>query len=374
MRRISVLLVSPAPPPVGGIARWTEQVLRYARDHPSVLISHLDSAVRERSVHDKRLAARVVAGAAHAKRIRRSLISALASTKPDVVHLTTSGSLGTVRDLALIRACERADVPVVYHVRFGRLPDILRGRGWEAMLLKAAIKRASATVVLDERSRSAVAASMPQARCRTLPNPVMPEALEWEASGPTSILDGLTGRYVLFAGHVTPAKGVTELLHAWHRVQVLGWHLAIAGSAEDSYPLDLINQLHLGGSVILLGELGRGDMRSALARCDIFVLPSHTEGFPNALVEAMSLGRATIATDVGAVPDMLAHHAGVVVPVGDVEALASALSRLMGSPDDRQDLGRAARERARDSYSMDVVFAKYCEVWTTVARSGSLVP
>ena len=66
---------------------------------------------------------------------------------------------------------------------------------------------------------------------------------------------------------------------------------------------------------------GHDDAMRMLANAEIFVLPSHTEGFPNAVLEAMALAKAIIASRVGAIPEMLADECGLLIEAKDVSGL-----------------------------------------------------
>ena len=84
-----------------------------------------------------------------------------------------------------------------------------------------------------------------------------------------------------------------------------------------------------------------------MAAADLFVLSSRVEGFPNALTEAMAAGLPVVATDVGAVTEIVRTGVdGLIVPSGDVAALAAALDILMGNSEKRAELGRRAKEVA----------------------------
>ncbi len=81
------------------------------------------------------------------------------------------------------------------------------------------------------------------------------------------------------------------------------------------------------------------------------LLPSHGEGFPNSLIEAMAAGMASIVTPVGAVPEIVADGGALTIPVGDSEALSAAIDRLAGDSELRQRLGREAREAVLARYT-----------------------
>jgi glycosyltransferase involved in cell wall biosynthesis len=96
-------------------------------------------------------------------------------------------------------------------------------------------------------------------------------------------------------------------------------------------------------------------------------LPSHWEGFPYVLLEAMTLGRPVISTPVGAIPSMLAADSpepcGICVPVGDVDSLRQAINRLLHDPMYACELGRRGRERVTREYSPQTVYAQYKAAW-----------
>jgi glycosyltransferase involved in cell wall biosynthesis len=84
---------------------------------------------------------------------------------------------------------------------------------------------------------------------------------------------------------------------------------------------------------------------------DVFVLPSHAEGMSNALLEAMAAARPVIATAVGGNREVIDASSGVLVPVGDVDALAGAMLALLGDAARARRLGEAARRRVTESFS-----------------------
>jgi glycosyltransferase involved in cell wall biosynthesis len=95
---------------------------------------------------------------------------------------------------------------------------------------------------------------------------------------------------------------------------------------------------------------------SWFALADVAVLSSLSEGSPNAIVEAMAAGCAIAATDVGGVSEALEPEvSGLLVPVGDTEAMAVALARLLTQPALRARLGRNAQARAQHLFNQDVV-------------------
>ena len=107
---------------------------------------------------------------------------------------------------------------------------------------------------------------------------------------------------------------------------------------------------------------------------DVLVLPSHTEGTPNSIVEAMAQGVPVIASAVGGIPDMLGREAGLLVPPGDAAALADAMVALARDRALRLKMGRAARERYERLFSPKVVLPLLLQTYGRLIASGAGEP
>jgi glycosyltransferase involved in cell wall biosynthesis len=145
---------------------------------------------------------------------------------------------------------------------------------------------------------------------------------------------------VLYAGRLSPEKGILELVEA-----ASGLNLVVAGDGP------LRDRVPGARGFVPHDELDRLYARAAVVAC-----PSRREGFGVACLEAMAHGRPVVATSVGGLRDLVVDgKTGLLVPPGDVSALRSALERLLEDADLRRALGAAARERARMRFSWDKV-------------------
>jgi glycosyltransferase involved in cell wall biosynthesis len=170
-----------------------------------------------------------------------------------------------------------------------------------------------------------------------------------------------------FAARAETLKGVSELMEAFglarQEDEGVRLYAACAGSKVGEM-LERAEELGAGESFKHLGVYegpeGRADF---LRKLDVLVLPSHTEGTPNSIVEAMSQGIPVIATAVGGIPDMLGRDAGLLVPLGDARALADAMLRLAGDPALRASMGRAGRARYEATYSPEAVLPILLETY-----------
>lgn len=120
---------------------------------------------------------------------------------------------------------------------------------------------------------------------------------------------------------------------------------------------DPIDAARLSSSCHLLGE--RQDIADLMSAFDVCVLPSRGEAFPNVIGEAMSCELPCIVTDVGD-SALIVDGCGIVVPADDSQALAAAILEMLEiTQQERQRMGRAARQRIKDFYSMEKITAKY---------------
>jgi glycosyltransferase involved in cell wall biosynthesis len=113
----------------------------------------------------------------------------------------------------------------------------------------------------------------------------------------------------------------------------------------------------------------RDDVAALLAASDVFVMPSEREGLSLAVLEAMGRGTAVVVSDGAGNPEAVGD-AGVVVPVGDVDALAQALRRMAADADVRSRLGAAGRARVREHYTAERWLADMEEVFEEAIGTG----
>ncbi len=181
---------------------------------------------------------------------------------------------------------------------------------------------------------------------------------------------------VLAVGRMTREKGFDLLLEAFHRSGLAesGWHLAIAGDGvERAALLDQAVSLGIGNALTLPGRVN--DVGRWLAMSDIFVLPSRYEGFPNALIEAMQMGRPCVSFDCPSGPRELVEDGrnGLLIKAGDVDGLSSALRRLASDPELRRRLGAEASRVARE-FSPASVYGKWLALIDAVAAGNAVFP
>jgi glycosyltransferase involved in cell wall biosynthesis len=137
----------------------------------------------------------------------------------------------------------------------------------------------------------------------------------------------------------------------------------VAGEGEEREELEQLHaQLCLGDHFKLRGSVA--DMVSFLRTVDIAVLPSHSEGMSNALLEYMAAGRAVIATDVGANATLVRHRKdGLIIPAGEDQAIVGAIDELLTNPLRAAGYGASARTRVEAEYSRAAMRKRFEEFY-----------
>jgi len=155
--------------------------------------------------------------------------------------------------------------------------------------------------------------------------------------------------HLLCVATVNAGKGHDVLLSALATLPSAAWRLTCAGSltrdpVAASRVHDLVRRLKLDDRVIFAGELDDNALTAVYDQADVFVLATRRETYGMAVAEALARGLPVVSTTTGAIPDLVGHHAGILVPPGDEAALAEALSRVIGDADGRARLAAGARQ------------------------------
>ncbi len=160
---------------------------------------------------------------------------------------------------------------------------------------------------------------------------------------------------LLTVGRLSSEKDHAVLMRACTRndLAAMDWHLLVVGHGVLEPELRrLVDDLGLASRITFCGR--QDDPQSYYAGSDLFILTSRIEGLPNALIEAQAMGLAAVTTDCGGAAEIVEDGVtGHVVAIGDEEALADTIGKLLTAEDTRAEMGRAAADRCRRDFGVD---------------------
>jgi len=181
---------------------------------------------------------------------------------------------------------------------------------------------------------------------------------------------------VAFVGEARLKKGLTILLPAFARLCFTNaWKhpptlLLVGGVRKDDEPvLHVFQRQNPALNVCVVPNMAHKELPAYYRLADVLVIPSLRDGMPNSLLEGMACERAAVASNVGGMPDVLRDgENGVLVPSGDVDALASALLELLSDPTRRAQLGRSARATVESEFTPAREIERNMEIYQHVMR------
>lgn len=364
---LSVLLVSPLPPPEGGVSTWTSTIVHKGLPDGGRL-----------TVVDTRMEQRAVGQAASVslREVRRSvrifarLLKELVFGDHSIVHVNCSLSpTGVFRDWATVRISRAFRLPVVVNLR-GNFIEPRAGSFVERIVRRAykdMFNSAALIVPLNRDSLRAVNELGEFAgKTEIIPNfidtaLILPAKRQRSPSSPP---------LAVFIGPLMEAKGLRTLVRLAERLPA--WRFELIGiepTGRQHAIQAMFDEAGASDRVELVGTLPHQKVLERLRNADAYVFPSHTEGFPISVAEAMATGLPVVASPVGAIPDMIDEgQGGFLVAHEDIEGYVEALARLRSDSALALSMGAHNRKRALGEYEFDVVILRWAELYRRNAR------
>ena len=252
---------------------------------------------------------------------------------------------GGVSSWAAIRAAKTYGVPsaVTYQGSEVHTALVKHETGWK--LCRDSFRSASLNISVSRSIENILMThGRPQGRSE-----VLLRGVDQQKFFPAS--DSVREPIVLFVGWIAESKGVFDLLAAWERVAVACPHVELWIVGPDRTRGQFVREVRARGwegRIKLTGLLPSHDVANLMRQAQILCLPSHGEGTPNCVMEALACGLPVVATRVGGIPDIVEDKkSGILVDKGDVQGLSAALVSLLRDSQERIRMGEAAYTFAR---------------------------
>lgn len=363
MRTKPILLISPLPPPHGGIATWTKTILNYGMPDGSP-ITLVDTRIRgERNIFDK--ASFTFAEIVRTVKVFSALIYQLITNRPRVMHLSCSLSpVGIFRDMSCARLAKLFRVPVISHYH-GNVPDFRgqRFHGGSEWGLRALMQIAKINIVENQPSLAAATQLIKKHDANTLV--LLPNFIEDELFTRVARTREAAPKRMraIFAGGITRAKGCGELLETAKQLPDIDFHLFGKIHADMHQACQ-----QAPSNLILHGAVNHEVLLKEMHESDFLLFPSYTEGFPLTVLEAMSLGLPVIASNVGALPEMIDQgKGGFLVAPRDVPSLVNAIQTLTADTTLLSAMGHYNKQKSFNHYRYSIVMATLVNLYNQLS-------
>ena len=292
-------------------------------------------------------------GRADARGLRRAL--AEAGSRPGAV--VTRGVSPQLAGQAIARRAGAAHV-LNEHTPLTADGELLTARPHQRLLTRLVAPHVDRVIAVSERQVDPLALlGYRRERITVVPNGLFESDVDLRATADATRRELELDQEdfaVLCVANLRPEKGVAAFAEAVSRArrQLPRLRGLVAGDGPQRAALERLEDVRLLGS--------RGDVPDLIAACDAVCLLSEAEALPISVLEAMALGRAVVATDVGGIPEAVLHaQTGLVVPPRDAAAAAAALTRLAAQPEWAGELGERGRARWRERFGGEAMVDGY---------------
>lgn len=339
----------------GGISSWSRKFIKTFPDS-NYIIRVVDNGPGKRFGTEGVLE-RISSGIKALFRIKKEIQKEIKTFSPDILHTTSSGDLGALRDCIVGKICKKHGIKSILHNRYGCIPEDFCRKDLVGYLVRKSFSLFDQIWVLDQRTFDFLKKN-PKTKDKVF---LTPNSIEIKEE-----LDNSHKEYsrVGFIGNLIPSKGIFELVEACTNCDV---RLDIIGPGAE----DVINRIKeiasnkLNKTIYLHGKLPNDEAVKFIKDIDIIALPTYYtwEAFPISILEAMSNSKMVISCPRAAIPDMLTdlkgNKCGILVKPKSSDAIKDAIMWCQNNKSLADSMCQAAYSKVWNSYRTDIIYEIY---------------
>jgi glycosyltransferase involved in cell wall biosynthesis len=288
-----------------------------------------------------------------------------------VLHLNAAVRASLWRKAILARIARTFGVPIIVHLHGGGFDaEFARMSPRGQRLARWLFREAHLCIVLGQYWADFICKTFDLSPERTL---ILMNAVPEPPQAHRVVDFAARPQHILFLGEVGERKGVHILVKALGGLRDRrDWRCTIAGNGPLEVYQKQAEDLGVSDRITFLGWQSPQQTSALLASAHLLVLPSFSENLPMAVLEGLAYGLVVISTPVGAIPEVVQDgQNGLLVPVGDADALTTAFNRVLDVPEQARQLGAAAAETFRTQLSLKPYCEKLVQLYRQVmARHG----
>lgn len=290
----------------------------------------------------------------------KECISLINIIKPDIVHAHSSKAGMVARIAGWI-----SKVPIVFTAHgWGFTPGTPKARQMAALIVEKLLASLSAKIICVSENDRQLALSYGVGNHRSL----------------TVVRCGIDNISVILANPLQQPPRLI-MVARFNEQKDQSTLLKAIAQLKNSIRLDLVGSgcsledckalaqsLGIADRVFFLGD--RRDVPDLLAQSQIFILSTHYEGLPISILEAMRAGLPVVATSVNGIPEEIEHaKTGLLVPRSDIKALTDSLSKLIESPELRQQMGKAGRQKFEQEFTVERMISETRAIYVQILKN-----
>ena len=365
---MKVLLIAPIAGN-GGIRSWANRFEKaFPEKYPNVSVVRISGTDRRVTNPDVGKIRGALNGILDLVEVCKTVRRLFKSGEFDILHATTSGRNGSLRDFLLGRIARRYKVKSIMHCRYGCIPQVYPTNSFEGYMTRKAMDTMDNVWVLDSPAFKFLNTKPSlKEKIRLTPNSIR-----------VGVLKEISPKHyksVGFVGNVIVTKGVYELTQAV--ISTPETTLDFIGPIEDVVLTRIkeIAGVEYGSRVKVHGKLPNDEAVKIMERFDIVSLPTYFPGeaFPISILEAMSKGKLVISCPRAAIPDMLTatdgSRCGLLVSEKSASEISDAIRWAQMNTEDADAMCKKAYQKVHDCYREEVVYALYMQLYDELIKA-----
>lgn len=336
---MKVLLVSPLPPPSGGIATWTDEFLNsdISRKNHIEVINIAIKGNRVNELTKKNIFDEIKRNIS----IFSDVKNKFKKNKYDLAHINSSCSkMGIIRDYLIAKYLHKNNIKIIvqYHCDTKQYINTKKKEKYFVKLSNIADK----IFVLNTSSKKHIK------EITGIDSIIIPNFINDNI--PLKDNEKIINndiKNILFVGRITKNKGCFEIIQMAKRMKNINFKLI--GSITEE-----IKQCKTGENVTFTGEVSKDVVIEEMKKSDLLLFPSYSEGFPLVILESMALGLPIITTPVGAIPDMLEDKGGAYIEINNLDDMEEKIESLRDKKL-RENISKWNIKKVKECYCRDKV-------------------
>ncbi len=334
----------------GGIATWTYHYLKWMKEH-NIECDVINTDVIGKRRENMTSGLGIIEESLRLRNIIKQTNNFVQSKiKYDIIHFNTNiGNYGIFRDNYLVKILQKKRIPIICQFHCD-IPFWINNNV-KKYFTHLFLKKSSKILVLCENSKKYLEKEFCIESIK-IPNFIRDDIVINQKTINKKI------KNIFFDGRISYEKGCKEIFEVARLFPDIQFYLA--GEVSEEFRM-----MDKPSNINLIGLVKHETLCTYLDKSDIFLFPSHTEGFSLSLLESMSRGVPSIATNVGANADMLENKGGIIVSIGDIESMKNAIY-VLEDENKRSVMSKWLINKVKNEYTVNAVMKKIINIYESI--------